>query len=722
MLKKTHYSFSLLPFCLLFLSVSAPAWAQIPKITTFFPAGGKAGTTVDVEIRGASLQGANQLLVHGPGVSGTVQPGDAKVDETYKPVWQAKCQSCHELRSPANRSMTPAQWAATVERMVKAHQAPLSADEAAKVTQYLVGAAKAGRVMAQVKIDPKVLPGIYEMRVVTSQGVSTAALFEVGNLPEVFAVNNTREQAQPVTLPCVVNGSFTGNAERHFFKFAAKKGQRLVFNLKAFRYNAQSQMYFNPNLRLYDAAGKELVENHGYYDLDPLIDWACSADGDYTLEVRDLLWRGNPGSVYRLTMGTAPYDTVLYPPAVQAGASAAVNVVGKDADGMQTGFTLAATTQTGITTVGSPFGPNPLYVSPYPVVRYGSQAAATTTLPASFTGRIGKDGDVETFKIQGSGKFEFEGFATRIGSPLALSATLLREDGKGVAGFGNDGRMAANLEAGKTYTLRVTDAGGHGGPEYVYVVEARPARPELECVARPDNVTLRPGLATAVEVILTRRAGVEGDIAVTAEGLPPGVTVTPAVIQPDRAQTWLVLTAAPDAAPAQTPIRIVAAAHGPAGDIRVEATPQEVYLLQNSPYTVNRADCVVAVRGQPDFTASLESTAPVKVHPKKGTEVKVKIRRREGFKGGVTVRIVGLPSGWDANAEGIGPDKDEVTLLVRPNGANPQPFLKRDPKWTPIHAVVEASADEFRFVIGSFLVEKADNIEEEDAKPRRRPR
>src|SRR5690242_12222085 len=94
-----------------------PCRAQIPRINTLFPIGGRAGTTVDVEIRGSSLEGANLLMVHGPGVTGTVQPGDGKADETNKPVWQAKCQSCHELRSPANRSMTPAQWTATVERM-----------------------------------------------------------------------------------------------------------------------------------------------------------------------------------------------------------------------------------------------------------------------------------------------------------------------------------------------------------------------------------------------------------------------------------------------------------------------------------------------------------------------------------------------------------------------------------------------------------------------------
>ena len=111
-----------------------------------------------------------------------------------------------------------------------------------------------------------------------------------------------------------------GNGERHYFKFAAQKGKRYVFNMKAYRYNELSQEFFNPNLRLYDSAGKQLVENHGYYDLDPLIDWTCPENGDYVLEARDLLGKGNPGSVYRLAMGSVPYDTAINPPAAPASA------------------------------------------------------------------------------------------------------------------------------------------------------------------------------------------------------------------------------------------------------------------------------------------------------------------------------------------------------------------------------------------------------------------
>ncbi len=64
-------------------------WAQVPRINTLFPIGGKAGETVEVEVRGSNLSGAEGVLVAGGGITGSVAPGGNKADDTNKPVWQA---------------------------------------------------------------------------------------------------------------------------------------------------------------------------------------------------------------------------------------------------------------------------------------------------------------------------------------------------------------------------------------------------------------------------------------------------------------------------------------------------------------------------------------------------------------------------------------------------------------------------------------------------------
>ncbi len=690
--------------------------AQIPRINTFFPIGGRAGSTVDVEIRGSSLEGAHQLLIHGSGVTGTVSPGNDKVDETNKPLLQAKCQGCHELRSPANRSMTPGQWAATVERMVKLRQAPLSADDAAKVTAYLVGAAKAGRVTASLNIAQGTLSGIVEVRLVTSNGISTPSFFEVGNLPEVMAASTKWEQAQPVSLPCIVNGCFMSNGEHHYFRFKAKKEERLVFNLKGYRYNDTTQLYFNPNLRLYDSTGKELVENHGYYEFDPVIDWTCPADGEYTIEARDLLGHSNPGSVYRLVMGHLPYDLVVSPPVVQSGMSAPCEVFGKDIENLPNRFTLTASGEPGIQQSSTPFGPAPYLVSHYPVTLHTvtpGGASGSHVLPQTFAGSISKAGDVQLFNIQGNGLYEISVFSSRLGAEGAMRVSLLNSKGAAVKSITGDNRMAAKLEPAEQYQLKVEEASGLGGPQYVYAIEARESRPGVRLTVNPDNVTLRPGMSTAVEVTLgRRRAALEGDVIITAENLPSGVTAKPAVIQPDRDTALLVLTAASNAPMTAQPIRITGKLKGAGGEVTVAAQPQELYRLNNEPRTHNWSDIALAVCGESKFSLELQSAMPVKVHPRKGVEVKVKIHRKPGFTGSVTVYINGLPRGWVANQEST--NGDTITMTVRPDGNDTRPFLTRDPKFTPITAILEASSDEFHFVFADLPIVKSDKISDRD--------
>ena len=502
-----------------------------------------------------------------------------------------------------------------------------------------------------------------------------------------------------------------GNGERHYFKFAAKKGQRYVFNMKAYRYNELTQEFFNPQLRLYDAAGKQIAENHGYYDLDPLIDWSCPNEGDYLLEVRDLLGRGNPGDVYRLAMGSVPYDTALYPPVASSNAHVMANVIGKNLEGVKTNFNLDTPAQTGIALVGSPVGPASSVCYRVPCgsrrrekrgqchsschLHRGDLRRAARRRRSAFRGMEGSS-SVSTPRV--------------LGSPSRVRVSLLNAKGGAIANMGGvgrndglrqldmDGRMAANLQTGQVYTLKVEapkerqlePEDDSTGTAYVYCVEARPASAVLEAVARPASVTIRPGMATAVEVILARREGIAGDVTVTAQDLPPGVTATPAVIQPDRNRAFVILTADAGAKPLDQAIHIMATAKGAEGDITTRVVPQELYQIANDRRWRNRRDCLAVVRGQPEFTASLVDSGPIRVQPKKAVQVKVKIQRREGFKGTVLIQIDGLPSGWVANQEGAGPDQTEVTMIVRPDGNNRLPFLQRDPKWTPIRAIVTA--------------------------------
>ena len=84
------------------LSLGISAQAQIPRINTFYPVGGKAGTTVTVEVRGSSLDGGGVVLVNAPGVTGQLVPGGGK--EVTTPFGRSGRPSA----APATNSAPPA--------------------------------------------------------------------------------------------------------------------------------------------------------------------------------------------------------------------------------------------------------------------------------------------------------------------------------------------------------------------------------------------------------------------------------------------------------------------------------------------------------------------------------------------------------------------------------------------------------------------------------------
>lgn len=117
-----------------------------------------------------------------------------------------------------------------------------------------------------------------------------------------------------------------------------------------------------------------------------------------------------------------------------------------------------------------------------------------------------------------------------------------------------------------------------------------------------------------------------------------------------------------------------------------------------------RITTLFPIGGKSDSSVSVTSGNGVRVHSREAVEVKIKTVRREGFKSAITFVVRNLPSGWTANAEGIGADRAELTLRIRPYGSNTKPFMERDKKLPPVAAYIEAIADDFRFIVGTLEI------------------
>jgi hypothetical protein len=124
-----------------------------------------------------------------------------------------------------------------------------------------------------------------------------------------------------------------------------------------------------------------------------------------------------------------------------------------------------------------------------------------------------------------------------------------------------------------TYRLFLRDQVGSGrkNPSFVYRLMIHAAEPDFRMLAQaivPGNPqqnqntpllpsVVRKGGTTAVGVLIDRRDDFTGDIAITVEGLPAGVTCPGAVVGGDVNTAVLVFSAAEGAAAAAGPIKIV---------------------------------------------------------------------------------------------------------------------------------------------------------------------
>jgi hypothetical protein len=178
-------------------------------------------------------------------------------------------------------------------------------------------------------------PGIYPLTVQSGQWVSNVVPFAVGSLGECLEKepNNGPSNAQPVTLPIIVNGRVDPAEDTDVFCFAGKAGQRIVAEVYARRLNSP----LDSQLKLTDAAGKELAANDDFEDKAAGLithqadSWLCAtlpADGKYYLHLRDAQHKGGPEYAYRLRIGPpqGDFDLRIVPSSINARAGSTVPI------------------------------------------------------------------------------------------------------------------------------------------------------------------------------------------------------------------------------------------------------------------------------------------------------------------------------------------------------------------------------------------------------------
>jgi hypothetical protein len=332
-----------------------------------------------------------------------------------------------------------------------------------------------------------------------------------------------------------------------------------------------------------------------------------------------------------------------------------------------------------------------------------AEKAQEVTLPCDIAGRIEKrrDRDWYRFNVKKGETYTIEVFADRIGSPTAMRCKLVPADGKSQAvEFGDNPESLHPLQflsrsddplrqrfaakADGEYLLQVwgRDADLLSGPRHLYHVSITPERPDFQLIVMPaaanipDAGLLHQGGRVYYTVLAWRLDGFNGPIALTAEGLPDGVTCPPQLVGTGQKQVTLVLSADAEVAD-WTGAFVVKGTATINGKTEVRAArPATITwpVPQINIPTLCRLDrqLVLAVRDKAPYslTAGIDK---ITVAPGGKVTVPIKLTRlQDSFKSNVQVTALNLPQNlivFNNNNQPVNLSKEQTDLVltVRPN-------------------------------------------------------
>jgi hypothetical protein len=108
--------------------------------------------------------------------------------------------------------------------------------------------------------------------------------------------NDSLPEATPIQFPGTVNGRLDKPGDQDCFKFSAKKGQRLHGVAKTRELGSACDLY----LSLHKVDGSQIAVAR--QDRQTILNAEIAEDGEYVLQVEDLLVGGSPGHVYRIDL------------------------------------------------------------------------------------------------------------------------------------------------------------------------------------------------------------------------------------------------------------------------------------------------------------------------------------------------------------------------------------------------------------------------------------
>ena len=491
------------------LLAAVAAWAQgaDPYVGYIYPCGIQAGTTNRLIVGGQFLWSTRTGAVSGGGVKildvelvpGFAPPSGSqfrylanwldaisKGDRSTPPLPTDPKARVDEWRS--NRWWTvlgtlDEQKLSIVEHFLYVRRNPLQ-----------MSPSLSQRLLVTVAVDANAAPGARELRMFAQNGMSAPRPLFVTAEPHIEEAryappHRPRPPAPAVTnLPCILDGQITPG-QTDTWTLHLQKGRTVTLRTVA----RELQPYigdavpgfFNPAIRIVDTNGAEVAfADDNFYHPDPVLVFTPPADGDYKLEIHDLLYRGREDFVYSIT--------------VEAGAH--------------------------------PVDPRHVSLWPNPVPQPPPGVKSVM-----FAGTVAGPGasSEHVFEVKEAGDYVFDLLARRVGSPLDARLSVIGPaGGKPLAVFTDTTNLVfrgslIQGECDPVGRLLVEDEAGKGGPEWSYTLRVYRPAPSFEVWTAKSSFAFRAWSGSPAMKVFVVRNGFDGPVKLLET---PDFRFAPAVI------------------------------------------------------------------------------------------------------------------------------------------------------------------------------------------------
>ncbi len=509
--------------------------------------------------------------------------------------------------------------------------------------------------------------------------------------------NSELSQAQTIPYNSTVDGVVL-NEDVDYFAVELEAGQKLNVELEGLRHSYMSDFFdpyvaiYDAN-RFEITASDDSV----FLQQDCLCSMVAPAKGKYIIEVRESSFGGNERSRYRLHVGGFPRPVAILPAGGPAGQPLNATCIDLLGNTWTETFEMPADARTLSTCIWSQQNgmvapsPNMIRANALPNVLeiepnsdYNSIPTAHA-VPVAFNGILETENDRDYWIIEAKKdqQLDIQVYARKpLRSQVDPVLQIFKVGGGGLAGNddqgGPDSYLSFKIPEDGKYAVCVSDHLGRGGKHFVYRVEVTVAQAEIETSVNEleryvsQVVNVPKGARMAIETNLVRKnVGGEGRIAVP--DLQPGASHSDGLVAADLGTIQMMFRAAPDAPNAAKLVDLSAS---------LVVSPEKTltgFLNQRTQLIRGQNNVDVWGRNEDRLAVNIVDAAPFDIEivqpqvpiVRNGTlPLTINAKRNPGFDKPINVRLLTAPPGIGYSQVIIPGDQSTIQMnLTANNGA-----------------------------------------------------